>query len=422
MPSARSGVPPACGPDTDTAATPIPAAGRATNPAGAPAGVRVEAQAPREPGDARIAAPGSGPRAAIRWRVLTRGLWVAAAAAAALAGGLPRLWDAALAQGPAAYRLAAVLAGALALLARARRRPGEPSIHDRQIDYLVGLPLLLLAAGELTVPPARYGDRFWAAHADLIALPLLAAGAITVVFGTRALWRARVPLAAWAAVLVPWPQSVLHPLSDGLAWPALAVARAAATLPGGWQVVASPPGDTIIRVTGSPAGDVALGGATRGLAGGLTVAVLVVLTAATATGWREAPRRALASGAVCALAIVGRLLVAVLAGAVAGPSGARVVLGHTGDLVTLTLLLAAVAGPGLAAGPGRTRGVARRPATGRVAAARPAVPRARVALALVAVVCAGLAALDVAGNRQVTRPPEQEAGRHPGPAGTVGAR
>jgi hypothetical protein len=445
VPSARSGVPPANGSDTGNAETPtivagppgiqpgdaettvptprsaIPAPRAATVPPAATAGHPTDERlADGHPTDG-ASRPGrqsshaeSRRWVAARWRALARGLWVAAAGALALSGSLPRLWEALGERDPSAYRLTAVLAGAVALLARARRAPGEPSIHDRQVDYLIGLPLLLLAAGELTVPPARFHGRFWASHADLLALPLLAGGAIAVVFGTRVLWRQRVTLAAWAVILIPFPADAIRRACEVLSWPALALAREVGTWPGGWQVIASPPGDTVIRlgghtttVTSTVASDVAFGGATRGLAGALAAVAMVIVFAATATSWGGALRRALATAGVCAVTLAGRILVAVVAGVLAGPSGASTVLGRGGDIVTLALVLAAVVGIGVTAGTRRTRRGARR--AGQARAGRPAVPRALAALALVALVCAGLAVLDVTGNRTVSTGPTSSA-------------
>ncbi len=376
-------------------------------------------RAPTHPGAAITAPTGtrmasrSGPARVGRWwRPLARGLWIAAAATLALSGSLPRLWDATEAQSPTSYRLTAALAGGLALLARARRPPGEPAIHDRQVDYLVGLPLLALAAAQLSVPPARFDDRYWSAHADLLALPLLAAGAITLVFGTRALWRQRGTLTVWLLVLAPLTSGMVRRLSDWLARPALALATAGGSWLGGWDVVTSPPshpgrlgGDglpgTVLRVADGPGGTVAFGGATHGLVGGLGALAVIVLVAATAASWQGAARRALSAAAVCVVMILGRIGVAIVAGLAGGPASARTVLGDGGDLITLGLVLATVGGLGLAAGArpaarGDVRGGVRPAAPGR-----PPVARAYPALLLVALVCGGLAALDIPGNRDL---------------------
>ena len=402
MRSVRRGAPPADGvnpaglvdpADGVSLASGMPTAGGAD---GAPGAGR-----PAEPAAGRPARATRPVRLTVRWRPLGRGTCVAAGAALTLSGCLPRLWDAATTRDPSAYRLTALLAGALALLARTRRAADEPDIHDRQVDYLVGLPLLVLAAGVLSVPPARYHGPFWLAHADLLALPLLAAGAIAVVFGTRALWRQRLTLTAWLGVLVPLTAPAARKAADVLAAPALALARLAGTGLGGWHAVASPPGDAVMRA--GSGGEIAYGPALRGVAGVLAAAAIVIVFAATATSRRGLSRRALASAAVCVAAITGRILLATLVGAAGGPGGANAVLGWAGDLVTLGVIAAAGAAIGLRQlGTGAPGGRAAA-AGGRRTRRRAPVPRARLALAVLALVCAGLAVLDIAGNRTAAR-------------------
>jgi exosortase/archaeosortase family protein len=82
--------------------------------------------------------------------------------------------------------------------------PGRPQrdIHDRSLDYIVGLPLLAIALLVVTVGPARMSTFFWLWRLDLLSLPLFVAGAIAIVFGVRMLWRLRLPV---AFLLLAWP-------------------------------------------------------------------------------------------------------------------------------------------------------------------------------------------------------------------------
>ena len=82
--------------------------------------------------------------------------------------------------------------------------PGRPQrdIHDRYLDYIVGLPLLAIAVLVVTVGPARMSTFFWLWRLDLVSLPLFVAGAIAIVFGVRMLWRLRLPV---AFLLLAWP-------------------------------------------------------------------------------------------------------------------------------------------------------------------------------------------------------------------------
>jgi exosortase/archaeosortase family protein len=78
----------------------------------------------------------------------------------------------------------------------------EPAIHDRQLDYIVGVPLVAGAVVIAYALPARLSTMFWVWRIDLLSLPLFAAGTVALVFGVRALWRMR---AAVAFLLLAWP-------------------------------------------------------------------------------------------------------------------------------------------------------------------------------------------------------------------------
>jgi exosortase/archaeosortase family protein len=78
----------------------------------------------------------------------------------------------------------------------------EPAIHDRQLDYIVGIPLVVGAVAIAYALPARLSTMFWVWRIDLLSLPLFAAGTVALVFGVRALWRMR---AAIAFLLLAWP-------------------------------------------------------------------------------------------------------------------------------------------------------------------------------------------------------------------------
>lgn len=128
---------------------------------------------------------------------------------------------------PLAYvGLAPVIALALAAVRATPRRP-EPAIHDRQLDYLVGLPLLATALAINLVFPRRLSAMFWVWRMDVFSLPFFVAGAVTVLFGVRAMWRVRLPIAflflAWP---VPFQALLLRCLTQftGLTQAALRVA------------------------------------------------------------------------------------------------------------------------------------------------------------------------------------------------------
>jgi exosortase len=103
---------------------------------------------------------------------------------------------------PLAY-VGLVPAIALALAAALRHpRPNEPPIHDRQLDFIVGLPLVIGSVVAAAVVPEHIGDLYWVWRLDLLILPFFVAGAIALLFGTRTLWRQKLTI---AYLLLSWP-------------------------------------------------------------------------------------------------------------------------------------------------------------------------------------------------------------------------
>ncbi len=92
---------------------------------------------------------------------------------------------------------------ALALAAaRARPMKPEPDIHDREVDYIIGVPLLLGSLAINLLLPVRLSTMFWVWRVDLLALPLFVSGSIAILFGVRTLWRLRFPV---VFLLFAWP-------------------------------------------------------------------------------------------------------------------------------------------------------------------------------------------------------------------------
>jgi exosortase/archaeosortase family protein len=103
---------------------------------------------------------------------------------------------------PLAY-VSLVPAIALALAAiRARPVHPEPAIHDRQVDYIVGLPLVGAALAANLLLPSRLSAMFWVWRIDLLTLPVFVAGAVAIIFGVRVLWRQKL---AVSYLFLGWP-------------------------------------------------------------------------------------------------------------------------------------------------------------------------------------------------------------------------
>jgi exosortase/archaeosortase family protein len=103
---------------------------------------------------------------------------------------------------PTAYLgLVPPLALAVALV-KARPRPGEGRLPHPHADVLLGLPLLAVAAFVATVLPPRLSYDFWTNRIDLLGLPFFVAGTVTLLLGSRMLYRLRLPI---AALVLAWP-------------------------------------------------------------------------------------------------------------------------------------------------------------------------------------------------------------------------
>ena len=103
---------------------------------------------------------------------------------------------------PLAYvGLVPVIALVLAAV-RSRTAPPQLPIHDRQLDYIVGVPLLLVALGINLVFPDRLSTMFWVWRIDLFTLPFFVAGAVCTVFGIRMMWRQGLAI---AFLFLAWP-------------------------------------------------------------------------------------------------------------------------------------------------------------------------------------------------------------------------
>lgn len=103
---------------------------------------------------------------------------------------------------PLAY-IGLVPAIALALAALEGRTPATgPEIHDRQLDWIVGLPLIGASVVIELLLPNRVFAMFWVWRLDLLALPLFVAGVVALLFGTRTLWRQKF---AVGYLLLAWP-------------------------------------------------------------------------------------------------------------------------------------------------------------------------------------------------------------------------
>jgi len=90
--------------------------------------------------------------------------------------------------------------GIALLLPRGQQR--GPDIHDRQLDYIIGLPLVAGAVAAIEILPGRLSTVFWTNRIDLLTLPLFVFGVSVLLFGLRTTWRYRVPV---VFLFLAWP-------------------------------------------------------------------------------------------------------------------------------------------------------------------------------------------------------------------------
>ncbi len=103
---------------------------------------------------------------------------------------------------PLAYVSLVPLISLLLAAVYCRPNQSEPSIHDRQTDYIIGLPLMVAALCVNRFLPTKLSALFWVWRIDLLTLPFFVAGAVAVIFGVRVLWRQKV---AVAFLFLAWP-------------------------------------------------------------------------------------------------------------------------------------------------------------------------------------------------------------------------
>ena len=140
----------------------------------------------------------------VRWsdrRAVVRPLLAVALVVVAYRESLGTLLDALTLDSPLAH-LAIVPLIALGMMVAAARRPGGPPIHDRQLDWILGLPLVAVSLAANLLLPGRMSTEFWVYRVDLLSLPLFVAGVITLLLGARALWRMRLGV---LFLFLAWP-------------------------------------------------------------------------------------------------------------------------------------------------------------------------------------------------------------------------
>jgi exosortase/archaeosortase family protein len=135
-------------------------------------------------------------------RLPVRGLVLVASVAIAYNYSLETLARGLSLQTPLAYLALVPLIALLLGAANFRLQPDLRPIHDRQLDWIIGLFLVAVAASINLLLPSAYSADFWLHRIDMIGLPFFTAGLISILYGVRRLWALR-----WAVLFLflAWP-------------------------------------------------------------------------------------------------------------------------------------------------------------------------------------------------------------------------
>jgi exosortase/archaeosortase family protein len=129
---------------------------------------------------------------------------------------------------------------ALGLAAVRRHSDAGPPIHDRQLDWIVGLFFAIVALATNVILPGQLSTKYWEYRIDLLTMPVFVASIITLLFGIRTLWKFRL---AVAFLFLAWPYPYARALdrwlgefTNGTIW---AVTKTLQAIPLGTRVVNS---------------------------------------------------------------------------------------------------------------------------------------------------------------------------------------
>lgn len=142
------------------------------------------------------------PKPELRGRVLARIFIVLVSVGVAYHFTLLTLLRELASDTPLAYLGLVPFISLILVVARLLLRRPEPNIHDRHLDYIAGVPMLLAAMVMVVLLPVPLSTFFWLWRIDLLSLPLFIAGITSIVFGVRAFWRLKLPI---AFLLFAWP-------------------------------------------------------------------------------------------------------------------------------------------------------------------------------------------------------------------------
>ncbi|MBJ7595838.1 MAG: exosortase/archaeosortase family protein [Candidatus Dormibacteraeota bacterium] len=148
----------------------------------------------------------------LTWARQHRALWPAAAIVLVTVVGysltLGSMFDYLRLETPLAYLpLLPFFALGIALFTAHRYRNVSAGIRDRQIDFLIGIPMIVFALLLITIVPALASTYYWSNRPDVLSMALFAGGLITIFYGINWFWRLK---SALVFLVLMWPALYLN--------------------------------------------------------------------------------------------------------------------------------------------------------------------------------------------------------------------
>lgn len=226
-------------------------------------------------------------------------------------------------------------------LAAAHRHPWVVRLRPGRADHAVAVLTFLLAAALLLLVPLMLGNVYFAMRPDLLAIPLVAAGAVCLLFGVRALVAFVAPL---LVALLAWPlplRGLLEPVTGLVAGATSAALRAVLELA---PLASVAPGNGDLRLQVDASGgpfEVVVASACSGITG-IAGTLLVGLAAQYVLHGRRRARLVWLTVAVLLAWVLNllRILLLLLVGRVAGEGPALELFHPVAGLVLLNIAFA----------------------------------------------------------------------------------
>ncbi len=95
----------------------------------------------------------------------------------------------------------------IALFTAHRYRHVSGGIRDRQIDFLIGIPMIVFALVLITLVPALASTYYWSNRPDVLSMAIFVGGLVTIFYGINWFWRLK---GALIFLVLMWPALYLN--------------------------------------------------------------------------------------------------------------------------------------------------------------------------------------------------------------------